>query len=181
LTSETRQRPLTPVGIGLRDWRPGAPPNSRPLAAIGLGVIAGLVIFGLSVVAGAFVVHTVSAALFSGGQGQVQSGSALTTAGQQNLKLQSGLVERRRLAVATYSAQFREFKRATARPPGAVGINLGAAEIRRRDAVLTGLVLECINAVDRYNLGAQALSATQLRSAGLPERFVWAVDCAAVQ
>jgi len=143
-------------------------------------VIVSLVLVGLSVVAGVFVV-TVSAALFSGSQGQVRSGSTVTTAGQQSLKLQGTLVERRRAAVAAYATQLREFKTATARPPGAVGINLSAAEARRRDDVLTGLVLECINAVDRYNLAAQALSVTQLRSAGLPERFVWAVDCASGQ
>jgi hypothetical protein len=138
-----------------------------------------LVLVGLSIGAGAFVVHTVSAALFRDSQGQLRSGSTVSIPAQQSsLKLQSRLVDQRSEAVAEYAVQFTEFKTATARPPGAVGINLTAREVRRRDDVLTGLVLECINAVDRYNLGATALSATQLRSAGLPERYTWAVDCA---
>jgi len=125
------------------------------------------------------VAHTVSAAFFGGSQGQIRSGSTATTAGQQgSLKLQSRLVEQRREAVATYSAQFTEFKTATARHlvlwvstsvPGRSG---------RRDDVLTGLVLHCIDAVEQYNVAAQALSVTQLQSAGLPDRYVWTVDCA---
>jgi hypothetical protein len=145
--------------------------------SVGLGVVVSVVLIGLSVVVAAFVVHTVSTALFSGSQGQVQSGSA--AASLQSLELQNELVEQRRAAVATYAAQLTAFEAVTARPPGAPGINLDAAEVSRREDVLTGLVLECINAADRYNLAAQARSATQLRSAGLPERFVWAVDCAA--
>jgi hypothetical protein len=145
--------------------------------AVGLGVIVSVVLVGLSVVVAAFVVHTVSAALFSGGQGQIRNGSAAGS--QRSLELQSGLVEQRRAAVAAYAAQLTEFK--AARPPGAPGINLDAAEARRREDVLTGLVLECIDAVNGYNLAAQALPVTQLRSAGQPERFVWAVDCAAGQ
>lgn len=177
MTSEARKHSFTPVGIDVRDWRLGAPAHSRSFVTVGLAVIVSVVLVGLSVVAAAFVVPTVSAALFSGSQGQIRSGSA--AAGQQSLELQSGLVERRRAAVVTYAAQFAEFKRATSRPPGAVGINLDAAEAKRRGDVLTGLVLDCIDAVDGYNIAAQARSSTQLRSAGLPEHFVWAVDCAA--
>jgi hypothetical protein len=179
VTSEARKRPVTPVGIDLRDWRPGTPAHSRSLVAVGLAVIASVVLVGLSVVAGTFVVHTVSAALSSGSQGQIRSGSAAGS--QRSLELQSGLVEQRRAAVAAYAAQLTEFKAITARPPGAPGINLDAAEARRRQDVLTGLVLECIDAVNGYNLAAQALPVTQLRLAGLPDRFVWAVDCAAGQ
>jgi hypothetical protein len=175
VTSEARERP---VGGDARGWRPVAPRSQR-LVSVGLGVIVSVALVGLSLLVAAFVVHTVSAALFSGGQGQTRNGSA--AASLQSLEAQNGLVEQRRAAVATYAAQLTEFKAATARPPGAPGINLDAAEALRREDVLTGLVLECINAVDRYNLGAQAPSATQLQSAGLPERFVWAVDCAAGQ
>jgi hypothetical protein len=174
VTSEARERP---AGIDPRDWRPVAPVHSQPLVSVGLSVIVSVALVGLSVVVAAFVVHTVSAALFSGSQGQIRSGSA--AASLQSLELQNGLVEQRRAAVATYAAQLTAFEAVTARPPGAPGINLDAAEVSRREGVLTGLVLECINAVDRYNLATQARSATQLRSAGLPERFVWAVDCAA--
>jgi hypothetical protein len=179
VTSEARRRLVSPVGIDARDWRPAAPAHSQPLVSVGLGVIVSVVLVGLSVVVAAFVVQTVSAALFSRSQGQIRSGPA--AAGQQSLELQSGLVEQRRAAVSAYAAQLTEFKAVTARPPGAPGINLDAAEVSRREDVLTGLVLECINAVDSYNLAAQVRSATQLRSAGLPERFVWAVDCAAGQ
>jgi hypothetical protein len=176
VTSEARNRP---VGSDARDWRPAAPAHSQPLVSVGLGVIVSVVLVGLSVVVAAFVVHTVSAALSSGSQGQIRSGSAAGS--QRSLELQSGLVEQRRAAVAAYAAQLTEFKAVTARPPGAPGINLDAAEARRREDVLTGLVLECIDAVNGYNLAAQALPVTQLRSAGQPERFVWAVDCAAGQ
>jgi hypothetical protein len=181
LTSETRKHPGGPVGANLRDWRADAHTDSRPLVAIGLGVIVGLVLVGLSIFAGALVVHTVSAALFSGGPGQIRSASGFTTAGQQSLKVQSSLIERRHAAIAAYAATLTEFKRVTARPPGVAGINLDAAEGRRRDDVLTSLVLECIDAVDGYNLAAQAVPVAQLRSAGVPERYAWAVDCAFVQ
>jgi len=179
VTSEARNGPTAPAGIDLRDCWPGLPAHGGRLIRVGLGVVASIVLVGLAVVAGAFAVHTVSAALFGGGQGQIRSGSGVTTTGELGgLKLQSRLVEQRREAVATYAAQFTEFKTATARQPGEVGINLAAPEARRRDDVLTGLVLHCIDAVGQYNLAAQALSVTQLQSAGLPERFVWAVDCA---
>jgi hypothetical protein len=134
---------------------------------------------GLSVVAVAVMVRAPGAALFGGSQHQVRSGSAASTVDSQSLDLQRTVVEGRRAAVATYGANLADFRAVTARAPGALGINLDAAEARRRDAALNGLVLECINAVDRYNLAAQARSATQLQSLGLPERFVWAVDCAA--
>jgi hypothetical protein len=179
VTSEARKRPATPVGIDLRDWRPRAPAHSRPVVAVGLAVIVSLVLVGLSVVAGVFVVHMVSAALFGSSQDQIRSGSA--AASQQSLELQSGLVEQRRAAVAAYAARFTEFKAITARPPGAPGINLDAVEARRREDVLTGLVLECIDAVDRYNLAAQTRSVTQLRSAGLPASYEWRADCASRQ
>jgi hypothetical protein len=174
VTSEERQRL---VGIDARGWRPVAPAHSQPLVSVGLGVIVSAVLVGLSVLVAAFVVHAVSAALFGGSPGQIRSGSA--AAGVQSLEAQAGFVEQRRAAVATYAAQLTAFKAVTARPPGAAGINLDAAEVSHREDVLTSLVLECINAVDLYNLAAQARSATQLQSAGLPERFVWAVDCAA--
>lgn len=179
MTSEAHNSPGTPVGIDLRDCWPGMPAYRQRLVSVGLGAVVSLVLIGLSIVAGGFVAHTVNAAFFGGSQGQIRSGSTVITSSQQgSLKLQSRLVEQRREAVATYSAQFTEFKTATARPPGAVGINLSAREIRRRDDVLTGLVLHCIDAADQYNLAAQTLSATQLQSAGLPDRYVWAVDCA---
>jgi hypothetical protein len=180
VTSESARAPVTSAGIGLGVWQPVVPAYSRPIA-LGLVVIISLVLVGFSVAGRAFVVHTVSAALFNGGQVETRSESAVTTAGQESLKLQSSLVERRRAAVAAYAARLSEFKTATTRLPGTVGINLDAAEARRRDDVLSFLVLDCINAVDGYNVGAQALSATQLRSARLRERFVWAVDCAAGQ
>jgi hypothetical protein len=174
VTSEARERP---VGRDARGWRPVAPAHSQRLVSVGLGVMVSVALVGLSLLVATFVVHTMSGALFSGSQGQIQSGSA--AASLQSVEAQNALVEQRRAAVATYAAQLAEFKAATARPPGAPGINLDAAEVSRREDVLTGLVLECISAVDRYNLGAQARSATQLQSAGLPERFVWAVACAA--
>lgn len=177
VTSEARKRPAPPAGIGVRDWRPGAPAHSRPLVAVGLGLIVCLVLISLSVAAGAFVVQTMSAALFGGSPGQIRRGSAAATAGQQSLELQSSLVEQRRAAVVAYAARLAEFKAATVRPPDAPGLNLDAVEARRRSGVLSGLVLECINTVDRYNLAATALSLAHLRSAGLPERYVWAVDC----
>ncbi|MDP9238494.1 MAG: hypothetical protein M3P30_14055 [Chloroflexota bacterium] len=179
MTSESAQAPVAPAGIGLHVWQAGAPAYGRP-AALGLAVIIGLVLVGLSVVASAFVVHAVNAAVFNGGQRQTRSASAVTTARQESLKVQSSIVYRRRAAVQGYAAGLSEFKAATSRLPGAVGINLDAAEARRRDDVLAFLVLDCINAVDGYNLAAQVLSVTQLESAILPERLVWAVDCASV-
>lgn len=179
MTVEVRSRPDTPAGIDLRDCWPGLPAYSGRLVRVGLGVVASIVLLGLAVAAGAFAVHTVSAALFGGSQGQIRSGSEVTTASQLgSLKLRGRLVEQRREAVATYAAQFAEFKTATARQPGEVGINLSAREIRHRDDVLTGLVLHCIDAVGQYNVAAQALSVTQLQSAGLAESFAWAIDCA---
>ena len=142
-----------------------------------MGAVLGVILIGLVALAGALMVHTVSAGLSRGHQGQIQSGS--TAGNQQSLAVQRRLVDGKRDAVAAYSAKLTEFKAVTARPPGALGINLDVAEARRRDDVLTGLVLDCIDAVDHYNLAAQARSLTQLRAAGLPEHFVWAVDCAA--
>jgi len=163
VTSEARKHSFTPVGIDVRDWRPGAPAHSRSFVTVGLAVIVSVVLVGLSVVAAAFVVPTVSAALFSGSQGQIRSGSA--AAGQQSLELQSGLVERRRAAVVTYAAQFAEFKRATSRPPGAVGINLDAAEAKRRGDVLTG---SCSTALMRL-MGTTSLRRhARPHSCGLP-------------
>ena len=178
-TSEPRSRSVTPLRIELRDCWPGTPTASRPLVALGLGLILSLVIVGLSVSVWAFAFHTVSAA-FSGTQSQTRIGDEVTLAGQQSLALQSRLVEQRRAAVAVYVARRAEFDTAKA---GLVdqGSELRAAEARRRDAVLTGLVLECIDAVGTYNLAAQALPVTKLGLPGLPERFVWEVDCASGQ
>lgn len=175
MTSALRKRTLTRFGTGARDWRPGGT-RGQPFVIVGLGVIASVVLVGLSVVAGAFVVHAVG-----GAQSQTRNGSSATVAIQQSLSGQSTLVERRRAAVAAYAAKLTEFKAATTRPPGSVGINLSGAEVSRREGVLNGLVLDCIDAVDGYNLGARALSAAQLRAFGLPEGFVWAVDCASGQ
>lgn len=126
-----------------------------------------------------FAVGAGSVLVVTGAIATGRSAPAVAKLGSQTLPIQeSRLVEQRSAAIAAYAANFAEFKRVRARPPGAVGINLNAAEERRRDNALTGLVLECINAVDRYNLAAQALSATQLQSAGLPEQFAWGVDCA---
>jgi hypothetical protein len=141
-----------------------------------MGMLASLVLVGVSVVAGTFVVHTVGAALSS--STSLRSAPAVSASGQQSLELQSTIVEQRRAAVATYATDLANFKAATDRPAGTPGINLGAAEARRRDGVLNGLVLDCIDAVNGYNLDAQARPATQLQSAGLPERFAWEVDCA---
>ena len=179
VTWEARYGPATPAGIDLRDCWPGLPAYSGRVVRVGVGVVAAIVLVGLAITAGAFATRTVGAALLGGSQGQMRSGSAVTTASQLgSLKLQGRLVEQRREAVATYAAQLTEFKAATARRPGDVGINLSAREIRRRDEVLTGLVLHCMDAVGQYNVAAQALPVTQLQSAGLPERLAWAVDCA---
>jgi hypothetical protein len=155
---------------------PGAREQRRQLG-VSFVVIASLVVVGFSILASTFVVHGVSGALSSGGQSQNQSASSLTTGGQGSLAAQRSLVERRRAAVVTYATSLSEFRAATTRLPGAVGINLDAAEARRRDDVLSYLVLDCIDAVDGYNLGAQGLPVTQLQSAGLPEQFAWPVDC----
>ena len=176
MTSAPRTRPVAPVGIDLRDWRPGVPAHSRPFVAVGLGVLVSLALVGLSVAASALLVHSVSTALFNRSQGQMRSGSAVALAGEENLRLQSLLVEQRHAAVAAYAAQAAEFKIAMSRQPDALGLD--AAEVRRRDHVLTGLTLDCISAVNQYNLGAQAVAAAQLRSAGLPERVSWEVECA---
>ncbi len=177
MTSDPRARPVTPVGFDLRDWQPGARAHrSRTLAAVGLGVIVIMGLFGFSLVTSAFLVRSAGTALFSGGQGQIRNGSPVTITSQQSLQLQSLFVEQRRAAVAEYGAQVAAFKIAMSRQPDALGLD--AAEIRRRDNVLTGLTIECISAVNQYNLGAQAVAASQLRSSGLPERFAWAVDCA---
>ncbi len=176
VTSGLHERP---IGSGSQDWRRRAPAQRRPVVAVGIGLLVSLVLVGLAVVAGAFVVHTVSAALSNGSQGQFRSGSPAS--GLQSVELQSRLVDGWRSSVVAYAEKLTEFKAVTARPPGAPGINLDAAEVRRRGDVLSGLVLDCINAVDRYNLAAQAVPVTELRSAGLPERYVWAVDCASGQ
>ncbi len=119
-----------------------------------------------------------AALVMTGAIANGRGGSGAGKVEPQSLPVQANLlVEQQRAAVAAYAVKLAEFKRATARPVGAAGINLDAAETRRRDDVLTGLVLDCINAVDRYNLAAQPIPPARLRSAGLPERFVWAVDC----
>ena len=176
MTSEARKHPFTKADAAWRDQRPVGPPQGRHFATVGVGAVLGVVLIGLVVAAGAFMVHTASAGLSRGHQGQFQSGS---TAG--GLAVQRRLVDGKRDAVAEYSAKLTEYKAVTARPPGAPGINLDVSEARRRDGVLTGLVLDCIDAIDHYNLAAQTRSLTQLRAAGLPEHFVWAVDCAAGQ
>lgn len=182
MTSEHRKRPVTPFGMEPWNSWPGTPARSRTLGGLAPVVILSVVLLVLSIVASAFVVRTVSAALFSGGQSHTRSGQSTATAAQQSsLRLQSRLVERRRVVAAEYAAKLAEFKFASNRLPGAVGINLGAAEVRRREDLLAGLVLECIDAVGQYNLGAQTHTAAQLRSAGLPERYVWEVDCATGQ
>ena len=174
--------PRTPLaaldGTRMRDWSPNERTHRQPAVAVGLGVITSLLVAGLAFLAGALVVQTVSAAVF---RGESRSGSAPTAGGQQSLQLQRTLVEQRRTAVAAYAAKLVQFRRATARQPGAIGINLDSKEATRRDGVLTGLVLDCIDAVDRYNLAAQARSATQLQSAGLPASYEWRADCAPAQ
>ena len=175
MTSVPHQRPdrMDPrFGPSVADQR-------HPLLAIGLAVIVSLVLVGVSVVAGTFVVHTVGAAFPN--NANLRGAPAEHTSDQQILTLQSALVEQRRAAVTTYAASLAGFKVATDRPAGASGINLDAAEARRRDGVLNALVLDCIDAVDAYNLAALARSATQLQSAALPERFVWETDCASGQ
>ena len=179
MTSEARKHPVTKIDEGWRDQRPVEPRQRPHFVTVGMGAVLGVVLIGLVAVAGAFMVRTVSAGLSGGHQGQIQTGSI--AGNQQSLVVQRRLVDGKRDAVATYATKLAEFKAVTARPPGAPGINLDASEARRRDDVLTGLVLDCIDAVDHYNLAAQARSLTQLRSAGLPEHFVWAVDCAAGQ
>jgi hypothetical protein len=163
------------------DWPSSAPPRRRVVIAVGLGLVVSVFLLGVSVLAVAALAHASGAVLFGGGQQPGRSGTAAGAVDPRSLALQRTFVDGRRAAVAAYAADLAEFKAVTARAPGAVGINLNAAEARRRDAALSGLVLECINAVDRYNLAAAAPPATQLQSHGLPERFVWAVDCAAVQ
>ena len=123
-----------------------------------------LVLVCISVVASALLVRTVNSTLFNN-QGTLQSGSG-APGGQQGLVLQSKLVEQRRAAVAAYAAELSGFRNSTARPIGAVGINLDASEITRRDGVLTGLVLDCIDAVNGYNLAAVGRSPTQLQADG---------------
>jgi hypothetical protein len=164
------------------DWRfsqTDAPVRS-PVVAVGLAVVGTLVVVGLAVLAGAFVVHTVSAALF-GGHGLAQGAPAATGGGPQTLllKQEGGLVNERRSAIGAYAVTVAEFKLTMSRHPDALGLD--ARDARRRDGVLAGLVLECISAVDQYNLGAATVPATQLRQAGLPEHFVWADECAAGQ
>jgi hypothetical protein len=61
---------------------------------------------------------------------------------------------KRRVAVATYPADPANFKAATDRPVGAPGVNLDAAEARRRARVLNSLVLDRIDAVNGYNRDA---------------------------
>lgn len=171
MISERRGYSASPNAIDLQDWRTAARTNNRPLVPVGLSVVVSVVILGLLLFTGALVVQTVSAALFGG-----ESVSGVSAASAQSLTQQSGLVARSHVAVVAFGAELAEFK--ASRAVGAVGINLDAAEAKRRDDALTILVLECIDAVDRYNLGAQMLSLTQLQTAGLPERFAWGTDCA---
>ncbi len=175
-TSEPREIRITAVGMHPRVPAAGAPVNSRILVAVGLRLVLGLVLVGLSVDASALMVYTVSASLFSGSQEQIRIENAAITA----LKLQHRVFEQRRSAVAASAANVADFRTAVARRPAAPGVDvlgLDATEASRRENVLINLTLECIHAVDQYNLGAQAIASTELQSAGLPERFVWAVDC----
>ncbi|HYM14247.1 MAG TPA: hypothetical protein VEZ14_01655 [Dehalococcoidia bacterium] len=179
MTTEPHKRSATPFRRDVGLWPPGSPAGNQSLVAVGTRVMVGLVLIGLSFVVAALLVHTVSASLFGGGA-IIGSGSAPSTAGLQGLELQRLAVDERRGAVAAYAASVAEFQTMMSRrPPDALGLD--RAEARRREGVLTGIVLECIHAVDRYNLGAQAFSVTQLQAAGLPARYVWSTDCAAGQ
>ena len=177
MTSEPFNRRTTPIGNTFRDGPPVSPSSNRPIVVVGVSVIISLLLVALSVLAGAFVVRTLRAASTGGGQGQIPTAAEVVAARQQSLGQQSADVEQRRAGIVAYTAKLTEFRGATARPAGAVGINLDAADARRREEALSVLVLECIHAVDRYNLAATALSVPQLRAAGLAERFVWPIDC----
>ncbi len=173
MTSEARERV---VGQDA-----GAAPSakSQPLVRVGLRAAVALALVGLSFAVAALIVHAASSALFGGSQGLIDTGSAGTTSGQQSLVVQRAFVEERRSAIAAYAVTVADFKLTASRHPDALGLD--AREASRRDVVLAGLVLDCINAVDQYNLGASTVPAAQLQRAGLPERFVWADDCAAGQ
>jgi hypothetical protein len=172
VTSERPKRPVASVGISLRDWRPGAQSHRRPPVAVGLCIIASFALVGLSIAASAGVVHVASAVLLGNGPAPGQGGA-------DYLVLQNNIVVQRRAAVVAYVASLAEYKQSSVRESGAVGINLDASETARREGELTSRVLECIDAVDGYNLAAQARAAADLHAAGLPESFAWAVDCAA--
>ncbi len=175
MTSEPQRLHGNRVDTDWRAWRPARAPG-RQLLAIGSGIVVSLVLVCIAVVASALVVRTVNLTLFNN-HGPLQAGSG-ASGGPQGLVLQRKLVEQRRAAVEAYAAEFSGFRNASARPIGAVGINLDASEVTRRDGVLTGLVLDCIDAVNGYNLAAVGRSPTQLQADGLPERFVWGADCA---
>lgn len=175
-TSEPREVRVTAVDMHSLVLVADAPVHSRILVAVGLKLVLGLVLVGLSVGASALMVYTVRASLFSGSQETIRGEYAAITA----LKLQHRVVEQRRSAVAASAANVADFRTSVARRPAAPGVDvlgLDAAEARRRENVLISLTLECIHAVDQYNLGAQAIASMELQLAGLPERFVWAVDC----
>ena len=171
MTSEPLRLQGNRIDTDWQAWQTERAPGRRFLA-IGSGIVVSLVLVCIAVIASALVVRTVNATLFNN-QGTLQSGSG-ASGGQQGLVSQSKLVEQRRAAVATYAVELSGFRNASVRPIGAVGINLDASEVSRRDGVLTDLVLDCIDAVNGYNLAAVRRSPTQLQADGLPERFVWA-------
>ena len=50
-------------------------------------------------------------------------------------------------------------------------LGLDAAEVRRREAVLAELSLECINQVNQYDLRAQNATPGEIRLVGLPRTY----------
>lgn len=178
MTSEPQRLQGNRIGTDWQSRRAERAPG-RQLLAIGSAIGVLFVLVCISVVASALVVRTVNSTLFNK-PGTLQAGSGVP-AGQQGLVSQSKLVEQRRAAIAVYAEDLSTFRNGSARPIGAVGINLDASEITRRDGVLTNLVLDCIDAVNGYNLAAIGRSPAQLQADSLPERFVWGADCAADQ
>ncbi len=162
--------------LALPPYRPSRPSWATP--SFGLGVLASLLCVGAAVLASVLMVRVVSGAIFEGGRDQrTAESAAVTTLGLQPLQTQRNDVERARTASTAFASSLADFRARSVRPTGDVGLNLGAAEARRRDAELTALVLECIQAVNWYNLAAAAVPAAEMQAAGLPERFVWDTDC----
>ncbi len=173
---EPRERNATPSVWINGSLGQGKATSSRPVVVVGLGVVVSLVLIGFAAAAGN--------ALFGGSQGDTRTQSALFATGDQSLRAQSELVEQRRAAIVAYGAQVADFDALVSRRPGTLGVDalgLDAGETKRHEDILTSLTLECIDAVDHYNLEAQAVGASAIRSVGLPERFTWAVDCASEQ
>ena len=179
LRAVTRGRPGSSPAVHRGHWSRGGLVRGRPFAAVGLA--AGIcVAFVALVVALGFGVVSVTQSWATGDDAAARSESAIAPSDAATLLKQGAArVEQRRDSLVAYSATLTSFKIAMARQPDALGLD--AAEVRRREATLAGLVLECINEVNLYNVDAQNATTTQTTAVGRSAALSAKVLCTSSQ